>query len=137
MAHAILAHASRLTNRNESDGTEKDNGEDPLPRLRMALSRQVAGHCSAEIDLLNDRLRQQPQIAVEHAYLVRRYHDELLARRGSLMECNANWSTRRITDNPGGFLASFKPLADALIERVRWEEQEFYPKVFGRAVSSS
>jgi hypothetical protein len=115
--------------------SERDaTGHDALPALRLELSRCVANHCSAEIALLRDHLKQHPDIAVTHSPLVRRYHDELLAWRGALMECNANWPAKRIAKDPAAFLAVFRPLVDALHERVRWEEQVFYPQVLGRKV---
>jgi hypothetical protein len=129
VARAILAHVVRLA------AGDPEPANDPLPALRLTLSRTVGHHCSAEIDVLNAHLKSHPQVAAERADLVRRYHDELLAWRGSLMECNPNWPARRVIENPAAFLSAFRPIAEALYERVRWEEQEFYPKVLGRAVA--
>lgn len=126
IAQAILAHVRLLV-----AGAGK-GGDDALPAMRMALSRQVANHCAAEIAELRDHLHAHPDVAVQCAAMVRRYHDELLAWRGALMECNANWSTRRIEQEPAAFLQVFSALSDALQQRIRWEEQEFYPKVLGR-----
>lgn len=125
-ARAILAHVGQL-----ATGITPQ-GHDPLPELRLSLSRRVGQHCSAEIDRLNAHLNAQPRLAVDRADLVRRYHDELLAWRGALMQCNANWPARQISCSPAGFLEVFRPLGEALYARIRWEEQEFYPKVLGR-----
>lgn len=130
VTRAIVAHVCALTVGNGGDGSK---GHDPLPALRLALSRTVGSHCSAEIDVLNQHLRSHPQVAVDCAGLVRRYHDQLLAWRASLMECNASWPARRVVESPAAFLEAFRPIAYALQERIRWEEQEFYPKVLGRA----
>lgn len=126
VTRAIVEHVTALS---RGRALEAD---DPLPGLRLTLSRTVASHCSAEVDLLRDHLQRNPQIGIDKAELVRRYHDELLAWRGALMECNADWPARRVTQEPSRFLDAFRPLADALYERIRWEEQEFYPKVLGR-----
>lgn len=135
VAQAIVAHAAMLAADSGDEGQVRPDRHDPLPEMRLALSRQIGGHCAAEIDLLKDHLNRYPQIAADCADLVRRYHDELLAWRGMLMECNASWPARQVKDNPRGFLAVFRPIVEALVERIRWEEQEFYPRVFGRVVA--
>lgn len=129
VAQAILDHVTAL------DGAEVHDGHDPLPALRLTLSREVADHCSLEIDVLRKRLKSHPQVAVDKADIVRRYHDELLAWRGSLVQCNADWPAKSVNQNPSGFLEAFRPIADALFARIRWEEGEFYPKVLGRSVA--
>lgn len=101
-----------------------------LQTNRIALSRTVAEHCAAEIAQMPQH-SHDPQTEPEKAALVRRYHSELLAWRGSLMECNANWPTRRIADEPAAFAVVFGRIADQLRDRVRWEEDEFYPAIFG------
>lgn len=128
-ARAILAHVGRLA------AGEIPDGHDPLPQLRLSLSRRVAQHCSAEIDRLNTHLDSYPRLKVERADLVRRYHDELLAWRGALMQCNANWPARQVIQSPAAFLDVFRPLTQALLIRIQWEEQQFYPKVMGRTIA--
>lgn len=126
IARDIVAHVSALAN-----GTGAA-ARDPLPALRLAFSRAGGAHCSAEIDCLREHLQSHPDVAAERADMIRRFHDELLAWRGSLMDCNAHWPARRVVESPAAFLDVFTPLADALYARLRWEEQEFYPKVLGR-----
>ncbi len=129
IAKAILAYVTALS-RGVAPGDE-----DPLPDLRLALSRQVAQHCASEIDHLRARVKSHPEVAVSHAALIKRYHDELLAWRGALMDCNAHWPAKRVSQSPAAFLNDFAPLAEALMARIRWEEEDFYPTVFGRARS--
>ncbi|MDM7956932.1 hypothetical protein [Blastomonas sp.] len=129
VARAILAHVSGLTDGKSVAGT------DPLPALRLAFSRTVAAHCSAEIDYLREHVKSHPQVAIDRADLIRRFHDELLAWRAALMELNAHWPAKRVAQNPDDFLAVFAPLAEDLFARLRWEEQEFYPKVLGRGIA--
>ncbi|WP_017670207.1 hypothetical protein [Blastomonas sp. AAP53] len=104
-----------------------------LPAQRMALSKMVNVHCGEEIALINahaPRLRDDPAKTA----LIRRFHDELLAWRGDLMECNASWPQRKVTSDPDGFLTVFNGLSERLQARVRWEEKAFYPAVLGRMV---
>ncbi len=104
-----------------------------LSAQRIALSRLVNDHCGEEIKIVNSRapaLRSDP----EKTALVRRFHDELLAWRGDLMECNANWPQRKVANDPRGFLTIFADLAKRLQARVQWEEQVFYPAVMGQTV---
>lgn len=101
-----------------------------LQTQRIALSKSVSEHCAAEIAHLPAQARE-PQADPHKAMLLREYHSGLLAWRGALMECNANWPSRRIADEPGGFVRVFEKLATSLRDRVRWEEQEFYPAIFG------
>ena len=104
-----------------------------LQQKRIDLSRKVSEHCASEIEALNKSgFDRQP--TPQKTALVRRYHSELLAWRGALMQCNANWPTKRISQEPQGFLRVFKDITAQLRERVRWEEQEFYPAIFGTAV---
>jgi hypothetical protein len=101
-----------------------------LPAQRMMLSRLVNTHCSAEIAVINARTSSLDGCKTRAA-LVRRFHDELLAWRGDLMDCNAHWSQSRVAQDPQGFLAVFRGLADRLRARVQWEEQTFYPAIMG------
>lgn len=102
-----------------------------LPAQRMALSKMVNRHCGEEIALINARAREL-QSDPTKAALIRRFHDELLAWRGDLMECNASWPQRAVVSDPRGFLSVFTGLSDRLQARVRWEEDEFYPAVMGQ-----
>lgn len=129
VAQAILDHVTGLA------AGHGHGGHDPLPELRLALSREVGEHCSGEIEVLRKRLKNHPQVAVQKAAMVSRFHDELLAWRRSLMQCNANWPAKMVNDSPSAFLEAFRPIAEALIRRIAWEEQEFYPQVLGRAVA--
>lgn len=104
-----------------------------LPAQRMALSKMINRHCGEEIALINARAREV-QSDPAKAALIRRFHDELLAWRGDLMECNAHWPQRKVTSDPSGFLTVFSGLSDRLQARVRWEEKEFYPAVMGTTV---
>jgi hypothetical protein len=129
IATAILAHVTALTQGKPVDGM------DPLPALRLAFSRVVAAHCASEIDYLREHLKSHPQVAIDRADLIRRFHDELLAWRGALMDLNAHWPAKRVGQSPAEFRKTFSPLADDLFARLRWEEQEFYPKVLGRTLA--
>lgn len=129
MARAILAHVRALAKGKPQPPL------DPLPALRLSFSRTVAAHCSAEIEYLRDHIKAHPQVAIDQANLIRRFHDELLAWRGALMDLNAHWPAKRVADSPDDFVKVFAPLADALFARLRWEEQEFYPKVLGRTLA--
>ncbi|MFN3474211.1 MAG: hypothetical protein ACK4ZW_09210 [Blastomonas sp.] len=129
LARAILAHATALAQGKPAEAA------DPLPALRLTFSRTVAAHCSAEIDYLRAHIADNPHVATERADLIRRFHDELLAWRGALMELNAHWPAKRVAQSPDDFLKAFSPLAAALFTRLRWEEQEFYPKVLGRSLT--
>ncbi|WP_373488817.1 hypothetical protein [Blastomonas sp.] len=115
--------------------TSSSDADSQLPALRMALSRQVATHCAAEVELLQEHLKLNPKVAVDSAPLIRRFFDELLSWRCSLMECNASWPAKRIAQEPQGFVEVFTPLVEALRARVAWEESEFYPRVLGRTIT--
>lgn len=104
-----------------------------LPTQRMALSKLVNLHCGEEIVVINARVREIEADPAKTA-LIRRFHDELLAWRGDLMECNAGWPHRKMLSDPRGFLAAFAGLNDRLKARVRWEEQAFYPAVLGQTI---
>lgn len=129
VAQAILDHVTALAAGNVRDG------HDPLPALRLALSREVGDHCSGEIDVLRKRLKSNPQVAVDKAAMVSRFHDELLAWRRSLMQCNADWPAKIVNNDPSTFLDAFRSIAEALFTRIQWEEREFYPQVLGRTVT--
>lgn len=101
-----------------------------LPGLRLGFSRLVNSHCSVEIRMVNTRAAEMDKDS-EKAKLLRRFHDELLMWRGDLMDCNANWPQRRVAEDRAGFLSTFRGLNDRLKARVRWEEQVFYPAIFG------
>lgn len=129
VARSILTHVDALAKGKPVDAL------DPLPALRLAFSRTVAVHCSSEIDYLRAHIQGHPQVAIERADLIRRFHDELLAWRGALMELNAHWPAKQVAQSPADFLKVFTPLANDLFARLHWEEQEFYPKVLGRTLS--
>lgn len=100
-----------------------------LTRARLKLSREVSRHCTEEIAFLNAR---RPAGAPAYAAaLVRKYHDDLLRWRHDLIACNSNWPPVRVLADPHVFAAEFGGLTDRLRERVRWEEEEFYPVLFG------
>lgn len=129
VARAILAHVTGLAQGKAAAAA------DPLPALRLAFSRTVAAHCSAEIDYLREHVKIHPQVAIDRADLIRRFHDELLAWRAALMELNAHWPAKRVAQSPDDFLKVFAPLAEDLFARLHWEEQEFYPKVLKRKIA--
>lgn len=134
VARSILTHVDAMAKGAGEEGVPAES-LDPLPALRLAFSRTVATHCSSEIDYLRAHTQAHPQVAIDRADLIRRFHDELLAWRGALMELNAHWPAKRVTQQPADFLKVFAPLADDLFARLRWEEEEFYPKVLGRTLS--
>ena len=89
-----------------------------LPAQRMALSKMVNRHCGEETALINTRARDLQGDPTKTA-LIRRFHEELLAWRGDLMECNAHWPQRAVASDPHGFLSVFSGLSDRLQARVR------------------
>jgi hypothetical protein len=94
-----------------------------LNRLRQALSASVATHCAEEAALLARR-----SFAGRDAEaIVRRYYDELLAWRAALTACNSAWPVSHVVGARTAFAAAFRPIVAALRERVRWEEDVFYP----------
>jgi hypothetical protein len=114
---------------------QKGTGADPvrLNQLRLGLSRTVADHCSAEDGLIQSCGRP----ADGDAYLValnQRYHDELMHWRVDLVRCHGEWPPARIRVNSQEFLEEFMPIAAALAERLRWEEEEFFPAVLADCV---
>ena len=117
LADAILSVARDAP----PDATER------LTTARLKLSREVSEHCRDE---LADLQARRPDVgdAREQA-LVRKYHDDLLAWRHDLIACNSNWPPARVLNEPRAFAAEFSPIAERLRERVRWEEEEFYPAV--------
>lgn len=125
LAEGIIAAARRGTPEAMRDLTQK----------RLALSKCVSDHCAAEIAEIN-RTGRQDNAVPDGDVLMRRYHDELLVWRRSLMECNAQWPASRVAQDADEFVASFRPIARQLSERVRWEEEVFYPAVFGRTVGA-
>lgn len=98
-----------------------------MTRARLQLSREVSEHCRVELADLNAR-RPDVRDARGRA-LVRKYHDDLMAWRNDLVTCNSNWPPHRILTEPRSFAAEFTGIAERLRERVRWEEEEFYPAV--------
>lgn len=106
---------------------DADSGQS-LTRARLNLARAVSEHVRQEIAMLT-------RSGAAHRLgepVMHRYNDELLVWRRALMDCNCSWPPHRITDDPDGFVRSFRPLLDALRARVRWEEEQLYPKL-GRA----
>ena len=103
------------------DATER------LTRARLGLSREVSEHCRVELADLNAR---RPDIRDARGQaLVKKYHDDLMAWRHDLVACNSKWPPQRVLAEPRAFAAEFSGLAERLRERVRWEEDEFYPAV--------
>lgn len=103
----------------------KADAERRLTRARLDLSRAVSDHVRVEVAFLGssggaERLDQTT---------LSRYHDELLAWRQALMDCNAAWPIARIQADRAGFARAFRPLLHALKERVRWEEEQLYPRL--------
>ena len=96
-----------------------------IGRLRLALSRAVQSHVSAEFALL-PQSGDSPRGADSQGILSK-YHDDLLAWRHLLMACNAHWPLAAVASNPKGFLLAYQPILQALEQRVKWEEEEFYP----------
>ena len=100
-----------------------------LTQLRLRLSREITDHCGAEVALINAR---RGETSERQGALIRKYHDDLLKWRHDLIACNSDWPPRRVFDDPAGFSRDFGAIAARLRERVRWEEQEFYPAVLMR-----
>ena len=103
------------------------NATERLTRARLRLSREVGEHCRVELADLNAR---RPDIRDAHGQaMVRRYHDDLLRWRHDLIACNSNWPPARVLNEPRAFAGEFSGIAERLRERVRWEEEEFYPAI--------
>jgi len=100
-------------------GTPASSGE--LNKLRLSLSKVVNAHCKEEAALMTGYETRLP------LDIVRRYHDELLQWRRELIACNSSWPPAQVWEDRKGFLDVFSPLARALDQRVRWEEEKFYP----------
>lgn len=100
-----------------------------LQSKRIELSKLVADHCALEGAHLQKHQAQSNH--PQKAALLRKFHGDLLAWRGALMECNANWPAKSIVQNPAGFRAVFGKLIKQLNDRIQWEEREFYPAIFG------
>jgi hypothetical protein len=131
----VHQHAELLTQADAiltAVGQGNDDAIRDLPSMRLAFSRLVNSHCSVEIKLVNNRAETIEKDA-EKTVLLRRFHDELLAWRADLMDCNAHWPQRRVAEDRGGFLAAFRGLTERLKARVSWEERTFYPAIFGQA----
>ena len=123
LADGLVAEAQK--------GAEADPGR--LNQLRLGLSRTVADHSAAEDGLVQSCGRP----AEDDAHLIAlnaRYHDELLNWRVALVRCHSEWPPLRIVANSSEFLEEFTPIASALVERLRWEEEEFYPAVLGECI---
>jgi hypothetical protein len=98
-----------------------------LAQARVALSRAVQKHVKAELAMVdrNSAAAADPRLAATMS----KYHDELLAWQSLLMTCNGKWPLKAINENPRGFIRDYRPIQQALEERVRWEEEFFYPYV--------
>ncbi len=98
-----------------------------VARLRLALSRAVQSHVTAELALLpqtSDSLHGADTQAI-----LSKYHGDLLAWSKLLIACNAQWPLAAIASDPEGFLRAYRPILQALEQRVQWEEDEFYPAI--------
>lgn len=100
-----------------------------LQSTRIEFSRLIADHCAVETAYLQKHQAQNNH--PQKAALMRKFYGDLLAWRGALMECNANWPAKNIVENPAGFRAVFGQLVKQLRDRIQWEEREFYPAIFG------
>lgn len=98
-----------------------------LTKARLRLSREVAEHCTQEIAYLDARRPRTPSPRV--SALLTRYDDDLLRWRHDLITSNCNWPPARVFAESDAFAAEFEELAKRLCDRVRWEEEEFYPVV--------
>lgn len=103
-----------------------------LPQKRLAFSRMVNAHCSVEIKVVNQTTTAATKTE-ETQTLLRRFHDELLAWRADLMNCNAQWPQSKVLADPQGFRTAFSGLEQRLKARVKWEERTFYPAIWGQA----
>jgi hypothetical protein len=102
-----------------------------LAQARLTLSQAVQTHVQAEQALIRSdggNPRDEASVAV-----VRKYHDELLAWRRLLIDCNAKWPLKAIGEDAEGFIRDYMPIYRALEERVRWEEEVFYPCILSAA----
>ena len=123
LADGLVAEAQK--------GPEADPNR--LNQLRLGLSRTVADHCAAEDGLVQSCGR--PSDGDAHLIALNaRYHEELLEWRVALVRCHGEWPPQRIRASSREFLEEFTPIASALAERLRWEEEEFYPAVLGECV---
>lgn len=104
-----------------------------LSALRLELSKEVRDHVDEETALIRAKRGGEAPVRADQNALISKYHDDLLVWRQQLTSCNTSWSPKRISEDAQGFLAEFQPIRDALDERVRWEEQVFYPRVLGSA----
>lgn len=101
-----------------------------LLTLRLAFSKQISAHVTTEIGLINEQLNLVDRVVdKDKDTLITRYHQELMTWRQALSDCNAQWCPGRIKSDPDGFCRVFGGLRDALVARVDWEEQVFYPRV--------
>ena len=99
-------------------------------RSRLRLARAVQKHVGPEIALIQQLDRSVK--GSDQQALLSKYHDDLRAWRMLLTECNAKWPTASVTANPSAFLSDFQPIQRALEQRVKWEEDVFYPNVLSR-----
>jgi hypothetical protein len=100
-----------------------------LAKLRLDLARAVSGHVAGEIAFLESSGRSADLDQATRS----RYHDELLRWRQALMDCNCTWPPNRVQEQPAAFSRAFRPILIALRERVRWEEEQLYPKLLAIA----
>ena len=98
--------------------------------LRLELARAIQKHVHDEIALI--RQLDRSDRGSDQKALISKYHDDLLAWRMLLAECNAKWPTASVMADPKGFLSDFQPIQRALAQRVKWEEEIFYPQVLSR-----
>ena len=102
-----------------------------LTQLRLALSRSLRKHVTAEVSLVRRAGKTHGDAPASD--ILRKYHDELLAWQGLLIKCNVKWSPKAISAHPQGFIDEYQPIYRALKERVRWEEEVFYPYILSVA----
>lgn len=126
--HVNLIEIGRDIVRAAAENTPASIAE--LGRLRLALSRAVQNHVSAEFALL-PQSSDFPRRA-DRQGILSKYHDDLLAWRHLLMGCNAQWPLAAVASDPEGFLRDYQPILQALEQRVKWEEEEFYPTLLSR-----
>ena len=98
-----------------------------IAHLRLSLSRTIAAHLEREAAEVLPADRQDLSPTVRD--MIAAYHDGMLAWRRALMLCNAAWPLDAIREDARGFEAAFAPLYDQLVDRVYWEDMEFFPNL--------
>ena len=101
----------------------KDGAKRRLAQTRLDLSRAITKHVAKECAMLDPVPSNVDQGTLS------RYHDELLSWRQALINCNCAWPPERVFNDRVGFRLEFMPLVLQLRERVRWEEEQLYPKL--------